>query len=1227
MRRTDLLQRTRIAALVVPVGLAGCAVMNIDVDVYKGPLANHKDVQTEQLAAMVVGAHPLLTRLFVIMAGPQKEPAQNEKQYTTRFPGVDANPPDAAANSARDACTYKPDTVSMIMCRAERAGMLTRSTNYVIGRASRPTIVSTSQDDIRKREELQKAQLLADIIAVLRLYENRALTAAEFNDQVEGTPEKDKVAFALQQLLRQMSPPPPPRKLEQLSREVAKLIEPGKLRRELERNPQLKPLQTVLRREAKDYAKDDDFRRALERVLNDYPIDASKDLLIAVRSDVMPAIAKEDANDAIEFARKGAEDSFSRGRLDVGIFDQVEAYLNANYASAMLGCSPHASPGRQADCALARELRKDDPRAGMIEIKRDRLIKALNGFSQKVLSLANNVILFTEQKRLDQEAGLAERDKAEIEHENLLKNYIRVLQTVGNSLLALADAMVQEDSHSVRMREGHKAEAAAMQTARAITPGSTYEQIIAVLESRVRSLESAKAGGGKEGESLEAQLTQVRAKLEALPRTGPAVDFSDDMLRYAHAWVSLGADPKELNLPARPDLARSAAARAAVEAIVKKAASAEQTYSALAEVLEQGRQAAAIRADAATVTRLRNALVVLKSDAFRNAVTQDPVPASAKAQVDRISSQIRKLYADGSEAFLSAASQRDKLEQEAARLEGDLRAAARTRPAASAAALQETIDAVYELRTRREDFLPVLEKRNGAPVAAVIEHMERVANKPSAPRDAKRVPPAAANVFVAMAGGTPTSDEHLRKQNAIKALAGVQLPAQIDASGLRPNPNTKDVFDGLVAVLRHKHIAAVETYGPGSEQVAKSSATLVEAYRQRAGMVYLRPAVSYLRTSFAATTLQNNLLAWSNLLEDHGYKSSMPLVPTAVNEGKQYVPTEIDKQFWQNVNQVRLSGVGSVNYAIAKDDIGNWYVKAYAADAKSIIDSAKNLALFNLGAKTGTDLLARANPGAEGGAQPSSYARVFERFEAKYQAATKKDAESLGAAMESLAETLRQAWRSEPQTAAQVEVLDAKLKAPAAELKDAREALTKASAADADAKKQPLALVNGLRALLRFERAVAANVRGSVTSDARQELKAAQDLVRAKQAEVSAADAELVRAERREADARSTVTGQGANVTEEATAGLREATQALSAARRNRDQKAEELQPLVQAQAAKQADLETKTRAEATASARASELARERIATLLAARQRTVGEFENAVAAIGDARSEAPAVR
>lgn len=43
--------------------LAGCAVLTVDVDVYKGPLANHPDVQLQQAASMAIAAQPLLEQL------------------------------------------------------------------------------------------------------------------------------------------------------------------------------------------------------------------------------------------------------------------------------------------------------------------------------------------------------------------------------------------------------------------------------------------------------------------------------------------------------------------------------------------------------------------------------------------------------------------------------------------------------------------------------------------------------------------------------------------------------------------------------------------------------------------------------------------------------------------------------------------------------------------------------------------------------------------------------------------------------------------------------------------------------------------------------------------------------------------------------------------------------------------------------------------------------------
>src|SRR5205814_641537 len=63
------MRHDRLIVVVVALALAtaGCAVLTIDVDVYKGALANHESVQTEQLAAMAMGAKPLIAELRALL--------------------------------------------------------------------------------------------------------------------------------------------------------------------------------------------------------------------------------------------------------------------------------------------------------------------------------------------------------------------------------------------------------------------------------------------------------------------------------------------------------------------------------------------------------------------------------------------------------------------------------------------------------------------------------------------------------------------------------------------------------------------------------------------------------------------------------------------------------------------------------------------------------------------------------------------------------------------------------------------------------------------------------------------------------------------------------------------------------------------------------------------------------------------------------------------------------
>ncbi|KAB2836089.1 MAG: hypothetical protein F9K48_02765 [Candidatus Brocadia sp.] len=179
--------------------------------------------------------------------------------------------------------------------------------------------------------------------------------------------------------------------------------------------------------------------------------------------------------------------------------------------------------------------------------------------------------------------------------------------------------------------------------------------------------------------------------------------------------------------------------------------------------------------------------------------------------------------------------------------------------------------------------------------------------------------------------------------------------------------NTKDLFDRMIARLKHTHIQAVEKDGADSEIAKYCDEALQLAYSYRSSMTYIIPPSAYLRNSYPSTSLQSDPgLVWENMLGEHALRNIpfMDWLYTAEKyKAKGLVVAELDKQYWQNINSVRVAGAGSTNYVVAKDDIGNWYVKRYSSNPKDIINSAKKLALFNLGAAgmMNVDLVNRLN--------------------------------------------------------------------------------------------------------------------------------------------------------------------------------------------------------------------------------------------------------------------------
>lgn len=203
------------------------------------------------------------------------------------------------------------------------------------------------------------------------------------------------------------------------------------------------------------------------------------------------------------------------------------------------------------------------------------------------------------------------------------------------------------------------------------------------------------------------------------------------------------------------------------------------------------------------------------------------------------------------------------------------------------------------------------------------------------------------------------------------------------------------VLEDLIAYLRTRRTAVLADKGDGEE--AQNLAKAIEsAEQQRTDQVFLRPASDYLRNVYASTALadetrpanRNMLLDYIRNLNPNSEKDNMGLqrgkkflceLKEAVRDRDQdgdgpppddkdcdpgrdieKARADLEKLFWQNINRVTTNGGTNANHVIAKDDVGNWYIKTFSTDPKQVFESAKSLLLFNQGGKIDSNLLRRA---------------------------------------------------------------------------------------------------------------------------------------------------------------------------------------------------------------------------------------------------------------------------
>ena|GEM_PF-5592767 len=333
---------------------------------------------------------------------------------------------------------------------------------------------------------------------------------------------------------------------------------------------------------------------------------------------------------------------------------------------------------------------------------------------------------------------------------------------------------------------------------------------------------------------------------------------------------------------------------------------------------------------------------------------------------------------------------------------------------------------------------------------------------------------------------------------ALRALN--KVPLNFPSVGVIDVPDDNDprrALDQLISALTYQHARMVQLSGAGSDSAQRISESIETLRAHRSGLIYIRPASSFLRSSYPATALQaTSEQGWDNMLTSNFFRSLPVVGNTSTGEERRRLKVfeEIDKQSWQTVNTVRLEGAGETNFAIYKDDIGNWSVKAYAAKPDKIIESAKGLALFSMGINTS---LAGSTPEkTEGSAtetqfesvQHSTLEKLHKKHKDSYDNKSKMHANEILSTLEDdiLKSRILTRWQADrdldaayPDLENALETASVRLKSDAGIIQHDRENISPGNV-----------VLRGLKALKRFYSTCAINIEATDLDDVAEDKKA-----------------------------------------------------------------------------------------------------------------------------------------
>jgi hypothetical protein len=809
----------------------------------------------------------------------------------------------------------------------------------------------------------------------------------------------------------------------------------------------------------------------------------------------------------------GSASGFERGRPNEGLETLIEKYLR-DFANC------HERRNRKAfdpvfDILSATQKSPVTCSEEQWNQTQQNLSDGLVHFSEKLLFVANyDPSLYSasgEETPSQQSSGGISKDAR--------AKYVTLLQAVGNSILNQVDELNFRRRHEERLVDRAITELETLRRSISLPPKAVIDDLIADLKASASIETKRERDSGAEAKAIlaGARDTELKKQQESLAAEQAKAKETKDALSNSRKLADhITAAHSTLSGTTAETKDDAENLKASVVTSKTDTADGAKMVDEIRDWLDKNVQAI----EAAYQSQARPARLASTSSYLKDKrATIGPATAIARGDAFEAIVKNLKLNRDAGETAVLAAQklsdEQAKAVEAASAKVGEAQAAVNSAKSDLAMAQKEAQDALAS-KTANENAVTAIQ-------AAKSEVVEKLQNDPQADPDVvfktlsdvlrsnpdaklcgKNVAPAktpsVCGVLDAVSGRTPPIGANRVYTGAINL--------KVD--------DARTVLDRMISSLEYERIQAAR-YSPTGGRVEQISQALKTAYEYRSGMAYLRPSGAYLRSSYPSTALQNDPeFRWKNLLLE-GFVRSIPQWDSKVNQpdSKQVIQSEIDKQFWQNINSVRVSGGGQTNYVLTKDDIGNWYLKAYASDPKPIIDAAQKLALFSLGTKTG-DFVGQLDKTREAQANAAKSAttnssttgsktnstdvppleRLYTLHKTKYETQTKKDYDRLSQdlAPDQIATSIQDAWNKDDKlkdTSGQAtkDALSSDLTAATTQLK------TDWSKFSSDTKKpdeQASRFLDGLNSILHFRNALSKKIGADTTISDADKKKAAQ---------------------------------------------------------------------------------------------------------------------------------------